>query len=297
MKELRKVTAESAAALLAEAPPVFNSGKKQQLWEYLQQSCSFSERDCLSAIRWGGPCPVETTSKLATIIEVVSDPYQYTTGLWYLNFADMNLFGFYGSDLFAQDEVMCAEIPVLMAVREALDKDALTASHTDNEATPVTITNVRHKVTVRGVYGHEFRHLPWKVIQNNLDLDDTLVNVVAAAAPRGHGLYTEKQLIDIFTTAYRAFSAAVTHHSMDNGNDKIVLHTGHWGCGAFGGNKVVMAKLQVAAAQSAGVGRLVYHAMSEGALVESAVKGVPGGKQVIEQLLLEKHQWGVSNGT
>lgn len=32
----------------------------------------------------------------------------------------------------------------------------------------------------------------------------------------------------------------------------VIVHTGHWGTGAFGGNKVVMAFLQILAAKIAG---------------------------------------------
>jgi Poly (ADP-ribose) glycohydrolase (PARG) len=39
----------------------------------------------------------------------------------------------------------------------------------------------------------------------------------------------------------------------------VAVHTGYWGCGAFGGNRVLMALLQVLAAGSAGLDQLVFH--------------------------------------
>jgi hypothetical protein len=38
-----------------------------------------------------------------------------------------------------------------------------------------------------------------------------------------------------------------------------IVHTGFWGCGAFGGNRVMMTLLQALAAEMAGVGDLVMH--------------------------------------
>ena len=46
---------------------------------------------------------------------------------------------------------------------------------------------------------------------------------------------------------------------------RTIIHTGYWGCGAFGGNRILMAMLQAIAAQLAGVDRLVFHT------------GLPGG--------------------
>jgi hypothetical protein len=39
----------------------------------------------------------------------------------------------------------------------------------------------------------------------------------------------------------------------------VAIHTGDWGCGTFGGNKRVMAYLQLAASYAAGIDHLYYH--------------------------------------
>ena len=39
----------------------------------------------------------------------------------------------------------------------------------------------------------------------------------------------------------------------------VAIHSGFWGCGAFGGNRVMMTLLQLLAADMAGVARLVFH--------------------------------------
>lgn len=48
-----------------------------------------------------------------------------------------------------------------------------------------------------------------------------------------------------------------------------MIHTGWWGCGAFGGNRRLMAILQFAAAQLAGVDAVVFHRGSDDAADEA----------------------------
>ena len=45
------------------------------------------------------------------------------------------------------------------------------------------------------------------------------------------------------------------------------MHTGHWGCGAYGGSRPLTALLQAVAARLAGVS-LVYHAFDEAGVAE-----------------------------
>ena len=42
------------------------------------------------------------------------------------------------------------------------------------------------------------------------------------------------------------------------GQDKVAIATGHWGCGAFGGNKYVKSLIQIMAACKANI-HLVFH--------------------------------------
>lgn len=39
----------------------------------------------------------------------------------------------------------------------------------------------------------------------------------------------------------------------------MVVHTGNWGTGAFGGNRILMATIQLLASQVAQVDELVFH--------------------------------------
>lgn len=77
----------------------------------------------------------------------------------------------------------------------------------------------------------------------------------------------------ILSTAYSGFLAAKMDSSENE--DPVIIHTGHWGCcffvtptpshsrcGAYGGNKTLMAILQVIAARAAGIRHVVYHCFS-----------------------------------
>lgn len=88
----------------------------------------------------------------------------------------------------------------------------------------------------------------------------------------------------------------------------MVVHTGWWGCGAFGGNRVLMAILQLIAAEMAGVDQLVFHFGGSGeagslteavALIEgdTAFAGAIATTALIDRLVAMRFEWGASNGT
>ena len=64
---------------------------------------------------------------------------------WHVNFADLILFGAYGTAFFAQDEIQVAGHPSLVALEEALaarDRPVLTVE--DGSPTPVLVAGVEH---------------------------------------------------------------------------------------------------------------------------------------------------------
>ena len=89
---------------------------------------------------------------------------------------------------------------------------------------------------------------------------------------------------------------------MTGGPARVVVHTGHWGCGAFGGNRVLMALLQVVAARMAGLERLVFHAGAPGGdapIYEalSLLAELAGGDQIATVDLLRRRGSGRSSTT
>ena len=121
--------------------------------------------------------------------------------------------------------------------------------------------------------------------------------------------YTLKSIKEIFDTAYTAFLAArIDSIKQSNADHHVIIHTGNWGTGAYGGNKTIMAILQILAAQVAGIDSLIYHTFSSTSSesYEEALKIlnenlIPNEKDIkvmnilfnIEKL---KFSWGVTDG-
>ncbi len=133
-----------------------------------------------------------------------------------------------------------------------------------------------------------------------------MTNLVAIAAPSGgYGKYTGEEVEHILVTAFSGFSAARLETDRLKGpGSPLVIHTGFWGCGAFGGNRELMALLQVAAAGMAGADRLVFHAHTGAGVFGRAVDklrswGAGGPVPVgdfVSAVAGEGYAWGVSDG-
>ena len=115
--------------LMANHPPVWGHPNKQLVFEISSPAgCTYKGQLVFS--RWS-PVPLPDRTESATAIRLLEgceNAYDYVpltlTGDsvdWHVNFADPDLFVYYGSSLFAQDEMQVAEHPALGALREALD--------------------------------------------------------------------------------------------------------------------------------------------------------------------------------
>jgi len=196
---------------------------------------------------------------------------QYSTSIeWHLNFADEDIFIAYGTDLFAQDEMQVAEHPALASLKQRLTGLGVDASTMDgDDPTPILISGVERRCFVKtdinaeegrpyGLYGNEFGRASEDVIKNSIVVlnPPTITNFLAISAPYGgKGKYTYEEIRYILDTAYSGFKAVVR----ESGSTSSIIHTGYWGCGAYGGNKILMTWLQIVAARLAGVNQLVFH--------------------------------------
>lgn len=262
---------------------------------------------------------------------------------WYLNFADTDLFMGYGGSLMAQDELQVAEHPALASIREMLldktekdpDYEPCTRDINGNP-TPYLIRGVERRLSISidanakegrpdGIYGNKFASASEDAISKACKpiIPPTITNLIAMEAPsRGKNEYTLTQITDIFTTAYTAFMAAKhveshflfadTMRNLDTSSQipesVVTIHTGNWGTGAYGGNKVLMALLQLAAARAAYIDRLVYHTFSNEystayneALNLLSHKLIPGDTRMttlsfLKQVQKLRFRWGVSDG-
>ena len=241
---------------------------------------------------------------------------------WHVNFADPHLFVAYGGPLLAQDEMQVLEHPVLGSLREALVASGRRAATRGaaGEPTPVTVTGVQRRCALdtfpdaaaghpRDLYGNAFSCAPVaEVLAATRPLDPPpSSNILALAAPAGgRGPYDRAELEDVLATAHTGFAATRRESGRLGGpGARPIVHTGFWGCGAFGGNRAVMTVLQALAADLARVD-LVFHAGAgrgpadaEEALREYVgLRGDGTGVDaIVDGLLRGGHRWGVSNGT
>ena len=239
---------------------------------------------------------------------------------WHLNFAHHDLFGFYGGSLFAQDEMQVAEHPVLAFVREAiltLGIDRFTVEN--DEATPILFTGVERRTAIAtdvnshqdrpyGLYGNNFAHASEAAIKKaTMVLNPaTISNIIAIESPPPEfGKYTREQISFILTSAITGFEAAVLLTQQQNPSAKTSIHTGYWGCGAYGGNRELMTLLQVIAAHCANVDTLHFHTGGDNKEYEAALIRlnylVPNYTEIsldilIDSILLLNYNWGVSDG-
>eukprot|EP01102_Stenamoeba_stenopodia_P019547 TRINITY_DN7417_c0_g1_i1.p1 TRINITY_DN7417_c0_g1~~TRINITY_DN7417_c0_g1_i1.p1 ORF type:complete len:341 (-),score=77.47 TRINITY_DN7417_c0_g1_i1:140-1162(-) len=274
----------------------------------------------------------DSASKTVTIVKPGSFDYvpveldgQDEAVQWHLNFADTHLFGYYGGSLFAQDEYQVAEHPILASLRERLLRpdrtkvynfSPLPFTRDGGQPTPCLIKNVERRVSVSvepnaaegrpmGIYGNRFAVASEDVVRKATKKlpDGTYSNIIAIEAPKGgRGTYTQRAIKDVLGTAYTGFAAA----KQNSGEAPVVIHTGHWGTGAFGGNKVLMAALQIISARLAGVDALVFHAFDDEKSVHEALELVDknlleGEESVsVNQLMLRLEEkrfvWGQSDG-
>jgi hypothetical protein len=286
-----------AGALMAQRPPVWRHANKRVVFDIACRPGDL-HGGRLGYSRWAA-LPLPATIGLETAGELVlgRDGYfDYKPVLdeaggieWHVNFADPHLFVAYASSLFAQDEMQVAEHPVLGALKEALGADghrAVTVEH--DEPTPVLVSGIERRCEVAtdpndgegrpdGLYGNAFARASADAVARATTRIDppTITNLIAMAAPAGgHGRYRADEIELVLATAFTGFGAAVLESRRQHGADvRVAVHTGYWGCGAFGGNRVLMASLQVLAARMAGLDRLVFH------------MGAPGGRGPLDEAL------------
>jgi len=237
------------------------------------------------------------------------------------------LFGYHGGPLLAQDELQVAEHPALGSLRDAMDDSDvpyMVPLTTENaRRTPVLIRGVERRCRIAtepdaaagrpdGLYGNRFARANAETVARAVTplIPPTITNLIAMEAPSlGRGLYTPSQVEDVLTNAVTGFLAARLETEAA-GLREAVVHTGFWGCGAFGGNRTLMPMLQLVAAQMAGLSRLVFHTADGAgtkdfrqalALHEALGGGVAGRdadavSRLIDDIVGQGFRWGESDG-
>ncbi|HKY48372.1 MAG TPA: hypothetical protein VJQ79_10370 [Acidimicrobiia bacterium] len=236
---------------------------------------------------------------------------------WHLNFANYDLFSAYAGSLLAQDEMQVLEHPDLARVREALLGEGRSTLVTDQGLpTPFTLIGVPRRGVIdtapsparpHGLYGNRFSAAPVEqVLQATTRIDPaTISNLVAIEAPAyGSGEYRREEITGILRTALTGFGAASVETHRIAPQAATVIHTGWWGCGAYGGNQELMALLQLLAAEWAEA-KVLYFYLGEPA--DAAY--LAGAQDVLDSLPIgmltdahvaaiadRRYLWGVSDG-
>ena len=190
------------------------------------------------------------------------------------------------------------------------------------EPTPVLVMGVERLCRVAtdpdaaegrpaGLYGNAFARADGDAVRRATTPIDppTITNLIAMAAPPGgYGRYGADEIESVLTTAFTGFRAAVLESHRERGRaTSVAVHTGYWGCGAFGGNRVLMALLQVLAAGSAGLDQLVFHVGGPGGRspLEEALRLIevglgtdraPSTRELINRIEMIGFEWGVRDG-
>lgn len=320
------------ANLVAEFPPRFFSPNKQIVYRIACPPGSTHSGQIVFS-RWGRmslPTTLEVNSS-RTEYEAREDYFGYeapprrgSVVEWYLNFAHQDLFCAYGGPLFAQDEMQVAEHPALGSLREALlrsDIKPLTVE--DGEPTPVLVMGVERRCRVaidrnaalgrpNGLYGNNFSRAGAEAVERATQAitPPTITNLIAMEAPAGgNGRYSQQEIEYILCTAFTGFTAARLESCQDRAQPpEVVVHTGFWGCGAYGGNRILMALSQLLAARLACLDRLVFHTgdaagsqayhQASQALQQVLESGARPRKvsDIVLQMESMGFRWGVSDG-
>ncbi len=312
-----------AAALMRTHPPRWQHPKKQALFDHVCPPGSV-HAGTITVARWAEQAlPMAARwSERPLDGELRADVFQYTprtagrVGLdWHLNFAHSSLFLAYGGPLLAQDELQCVEHPVLGAVRECLreqtDPGLQPLTREQERATPVLLRGVERRCVLdtSTLYGNAFARASVAAIvaATRVLRPPTISNILAMEAPiGGSGYYASSQIEDVLRTAYTGFAATIaeTRAATGTNDPEVVIHTGHWGTGAYGGHRVLMAMLQIVAARLAGVSRLVFHTVDERGLapVHAALEKLGPLATLnlgatIRAIDAMRFMWGAPNGT
>ncbi len=316
-----------AHKLMAAYPPRLNNHNKQVVFE-MSSPRGANHSGKISVARWRQMPLPDAFSRNTTCpkFELREDYFTYDSNThercdWYLNFAHYDLFCAYGGPLFAQDEMQVTEHPALGSLRHALldsGDDPLTVEN--GVATPILIMGVERRCVVAtdinrdegrpyGLYGNHFSRASEQAIRQATRIlnPPTTSNIIAMEAPAcGNGRYTREQIEYVLSTTFTGFRAAV-YESRRNVSQQVqtAIHTGYWGCGAYGGNRELMPLLQMIAACCSDIDVLIFHTGGDSRGYAQSVKTfaeiLPTDVNMNTSDLLARiegigYTWGVSDG-
>ena len=269
--------------LLGKYFPIWKNANKIYL-KSLHEHIDYNRKENVSYSRWSN---FSCEDKIFDLnckfkLDIQANRYTYQDDYdkanemhWYKNFADSHLFVAYYSSLFAQDEIQVAEHPILANLLCAVQSENSEQSHTltieNGLPRPILIQNAVRKIDIDTVnypiYGNAFARAYEETIKQATRVlnPPSSTNFLCIQAPAcGYGRYSLNSIKHIFSTAYSGYKAIKFETNKKLGeNSACALHTGNWGCGAYGGNHLLMAILQILAARCAQLDEVVYHTYNQ----------------------------------
>lgn len=166
----------------------------------------------------------------------------------------------------------------------------------------VLISNAERVISldITNIYGNAFANAtPEKLQESFQKIDPQTVNLIAIEAPSyGEGKYTTDEIQFILTTCYTGFKAAQIlankTRTLNNNNKsepnqqntstlRTKIHTGWWGCGAYGNNRQLILIAQTLAANWAQIDEIVFHVQDD-----QHKNDIEAAKHIVKELLEEK---------
>ncbi len=310
-----------ASDLWRAHPPSIHNAQKVVLFE-LAGGAARTPRGSLQVTRWAAETEDPRAVRSLPKVTSADGPFSYPepepgVDAWHVNFADPELFAFYAGPAFAQDEIQVAEHPVLASLRGLLVEHATMPARTwaPEGPTPVLVRDVERWCAIDtdpelarpyGIYGRKLQRASREALEQAVRRIEGAhrTNLIAMAAPQGRGHYSVEDVRDVMETAVTAFQAARIESARAAPGARVRVHTGHWGTGAFGGDRVLMAAAQVLAASIAGIEEIAYNSLDDDG-VRAFEKGgeLAGGfrtgetlADVIRGLHARGFTWGSSDG-
>ena len=314
--------------LLKYFPPVYQHETKKEYYEKARKAFA-KQNNIITASKWRfNSCkdlaavdvPLNKKLKISFAngyFYYADDADENLYSVYYMNFADRLLFGFYDASNFSQDEIQTLEMPLLPSMMLAIEslKDNLlkTLTAEKKKPTPWIFENVPHWILVNtapvlddstnvNFYGRDFRNASRAVIEKGLTVlkpdESCSVNIICARAPpQGYNeFYTKEDMGYFLSCAISAFGGAVK-----NSSRPCKIHTGNWGAGAFGNNLEASYLVQLIAGAMCGVAELVFHKADAEVFAKARHKfdSMPDRisfNDAIAFLHEQHYRWGCSNG-
>ena len=166
------------------------------------------------------------------------------------------------------------------------------------------------------IYGNAFARASDEQLRKAFSrIPSQAVNLIAIEAPSyGAGRYTPEQVRYILTACYTGFKAAQIlankTHAMNTASTstdsfRTIIHTGWWGCGAYGNNRQMMLITQMLAAHWAQVDEIHFHTQNlehkddikKAEEIFGQLQEKKQVEEVIEEILKLNLEWEKSNNT